>query len=528
MPRLSGHIAMAVAAAVVIGVLDAAFVAFGIAGAARAFQFVPARIWIVSPLVWMALSAVLCAVVVPLMPRRGGQTVSTVLGVTFVVIRLRGHAALSVSVVIGFAVALTLASRWLLQWTSRPRRRIAFSMTGAAVISALVTMAPSPAAIRHSGGGGDGPNVVLIFLDTVRYDAVFDADGVVRPGLPTLARLRSQGTAFTRAYSTASWTLPSHLSAVTGLPAHMLGVSFDAQRYSRADPTLAERFSRRGYRTAAVISNTFLSRGTGFARGYDTFEQAPSGLDVCRTAPGLIGDTYWPWFSAAVCNWTASDVTRRALRLMHDEDGPFFLTLNYMDAHDPYYVERSCDGTNGYAAAIRCLDRSLAPIVDWRSRRPTIVAVTADHGEQFGEHGLTLHGNSLFVQVLHVPLVVRAGTSSAGQTDVAPISLAALPSLIDGSTASDRGGPALALLLPAETAHLPSQWSATDGRWHLIVRDRGPASLYFLPDDPTEARDLSTLSPSDPAIARLRDAIDAMRREPKPERQKFGALGYIH
>jgi hypothetical protein len=58
----------------------------------------------------------------------------------------------------------------------------------------------------------DAPNVIVIFVDTVRYDAVFDPEGRVHRDLPTLAALRDQSTAFTRAYATSSWTLPSRVT----------------------------------------------------------------------------------------------------------------------------------------------------------------------------------------------------------------------------------------------------------------------------------------------------------------------------
>lgn len=374
-----------------------------------------------------------------------------------------------------------------------------------------------------------GPNVIVIFLDTVRYDALFDAEGRVHADLPTLSRLRAESLVFSRAYATSPWTLPSHLSAVTGLPPHELGVSFDAQRYERQPETLAERFRRRGYRTAAVISNSFLNTGSGFERGFDTFQQAKAGLDLCRIGPALIADRHWPWFAASVCNWTAGEVTDRARRLMRDDRGPFFLALNYMDAHDPYYVERGCGGTLGYAGAIRCLDRNLAPIVDWRSSvRPTVLAVVGDHGEQFGEHGLQRHGNSLYVQLLHVPFMLRPVADARGRTVPSPISIAALPTLLDDANRTEWAEPILSVLHPPAADLTPSEWSALDGTWHLIVRERGADALYHLPTDQAEERNLIAASPPDPAIARLRAAIRAMQRSPKPELRRFRSLGYVH
>jgi arylsulfatase A-like enzyme len=215
---------------------------------------------------------------------------------------------------------------------------------------------------------------------------------------------------------------------------------------------------------------------------------------------------------------------------LDDTDGPVFLTLNYMDAHDPYYVERSCGGGRGYRAALACLDRSLAPIIDWRSpRRPTVVAVVGDHGEQFGEHGLVGHGNSLYTQVLHVPLIVRSSDTTAARVDTGPISIAALSSILgDTGTWPDREGPVLALLQPPAASHLPSQWSALDNRWKLIVREHGPDALYYLPADPAEEHDLAATDPRDPAIARLRSAIAEMRRAPALDLRKFRAVGYLH
>ena len=280
-----------------------------------------------------------------------------------------------------------------------------------------------------------------------------------------------------------------------------------------------------------MISNSFANaeHGSG-ARGYDTFEQAQTALDLCRTAPGTIADRRWPWFGAAVCNWSASEVTRRALPLLDDADGPFFLTLNYMDAHEPYYVERSCGEPNGYAAALRCLDRSLAPVVDWRSaRRPTLLALVGDHGEQFGEHGLFLHGNSLYIQLLHVPLLVRPPERRGG----AHRRRSDLDRGAAGSRWRDRPGAARRAhplgVLPAGR-HGPADPVVGDRR-----RVASPSSastgptLRCMPCGPTRTRphDLSAAFLRDAAIDQLRAAIAEMRRAPRPDMEKFRSLGYI-
>lgn len=524
------QLALAVLAAVVVGVLDAALVVFGIAGAAGAFQYVPARIWIMGPVVWLIVVALIGTAILAFTRRHTGGCVAVVLCVAFAAIRLRAHPVLLVVSLAALFVAVTFLWRVIQRWTTRRLRA-----TVAGIVVVLATLALVGAALPAAFGSlvsrpvASGPNVIVIFLDTVRYDALFDAEGRVHSNLPTLTRLARESTVFTRAYATSPWTLPSHLSAVTGVPSHELGVNFDAQRYERKEETLAERFRRRGYRTAAVISNSFLNAGSGFERGFDIFQQAQAALDLCRTAPGLMADTHWPWFAASVCNWAAGEVTQRARALMHDDERPFFLALNYMDAHDPYYVERGCGGGLGYASAIQCLDRHLAPIVDWRSAsRETVLAIVGDHGEQFGEHGLKRHGNSLYVQLLHVPFMIRRTTSARGSTSAAPLSIASLPALLDGADGTGWTGAVLSVLHPPADALLPSEWSALDGSWHLIVRERGSDALYYLPTDPAEERNLIARPPADPAIARLRTAIEMMRRSPKPDLGKFRSLGYIH
>jgi arylsulfatase A-like enzyme len=525
---------IAIAAAAVIALLDAALVITGTAGARGAFEFVPARIWLMAPLVWLVVMLAAAGPVLLVTRRRAGIGVAISLAVIFVSIRLRTHPPLLVVALAGIAVLTAVASRYPIRVPLARAAVLTVLVVAAAALAGAASGAPQPTRtpdVNPSPPVADAPNVIVIFVDTVRYDAVFDPDGRVHRDLPTLAALRDGSTAFTRAYATSSWTLPSHLSAVTGLPAHELGVSFDAQAYTRDVPTLAERFRQRGYRTTAVISNSFLNRGSGFARGYDRFEQAEAGLDLCRTAPGLILESRLPWFAAGMCNWTAGEVTRRALRTMSDDDRPYFLTLNYMDAHDPYYVERDCGGGHGYRAALRCLDRHLAPIVDWRSsRRPTVLALLSDHGELFGEHGLERHGNGLQVQLLHVPLLIRSAAAPAANTDDAPVSIAALPRLLglDAGPAS-AGEPVLALLHPPAVANEPAQWSAIDGTWHLILRDGGPGALYHLPGDPSEGRNLiETDAAGDPAVRRLRASIEEMRRTPRPETRRFRSLGYIH
>src|SRR5205823_2952900 len=208
----------------------------------------------------------------------------------------------------------------------RVRQTAAFAM---AVLFAVACVgAAIPRQSKHATAvSATGPNILIIVADTLRHDAVFQPDGSVKPELPSLRRFADESTIFDAAYAASSWTLPSHFAAVTGLNAHELGLDFEHQSFKKTALTLAERFHRNGYRTAAVLSNPFLNEGSGFARGFDSYEHASRAMDLCRAAPFTILSQLWPRFEGTVCGWSASQVTRRALRQMNDAGTPYFLML---------------------------------------------------------------------------------------------------------------------------------------------------------------------------------------------------------
>jgi arylsulfatase A-like enzyme len=542
------------AAAVAIGLADASLIASSILGAAGAFQYIPPRLWLVAPLCWMAAALVLALPSYAVSRRRGAVLTVIAMIALFLGVRFRGQSPERIAVAAA-VMALGAAAVWLAgsRWVASPKR-IAAGLMAAASAALVVGAAGMSRAARSPlpsrGTPGAGPDVVIVFLDTVSYDAIFPRGMSVEPRFGFLARLASRSVVFDRAYTSAPWTLPAHFSAVTGVPAHRLGIDFDHQQYDGRSTTLAERFRRRGYRTAAVISNTFLNRGTGFARGFETFEHAENALDICRTAPGVLLDRWSPWFASSVCNWNAAEVTRRAIAHASRDDGrPLFLLLNYMDAHDPYYVERGCvrprdanplplDVAPGeyrrryytsHLAAIQCIDHYLGNLEAQleRRKRGTVLAVLADHGEQFGEHGLVRHGNSLYDRLLHVPFMIT-GPGVSPHHVPEPVSIDALSrvviEVVDRGSAGAAGGAVVSSLTPPGGGE---QWSLIRGQWHLIRRGNTP-ELYDLVADPTEERSIAT-SPS--AASLLRAMAQDLARESRSRvdvrSEDFRSLGYI-
>ena len=542
-PNLSAAFSLIAGAAITIGLVDAALIASLRFGAAGAFQYIPPRLWVIAPLCWLAVALLVAIPAVALSRRWGAHATLVAMLTLFFAVRLGAQSRLRMAAgaivgIVACAVAIFIAKRWL----AAPRR-------AAAIVATILIIAFAAAAIERVDTKQSTttkpparPDVVVIVLDTVSHDAIFPNGRDVDPRMPNLARLAQRGIVFDRAYTTAPWTLPSHFSAVTGLPAHDLGVDFDDQRYTRSVPTLAQRYRRDGYRTAAVLSNTFLNRGTGFERGFDSFEHAGRALDICRTVPGLLVDRYSPWFAATVCNWSAREVTDRALAHIRDDPRPLFLFLNYMDAHDPYYVAPECrerDTKSGrfrdvppaayrrehyanHIAAIRCIDRNLGRLFRAFQREP-IVAVLSDHGEQFGEHNLVRHGNSVYDQLLHVPMLL-AGPHISPRRVTEPISIAELPRLLTSPELAIAPSPVISFLAGSTATGGIEQWSILRGPWHFISR-RGREELYDLQSDPHE---LQNRAGETQLLNEFRAELAKQRRRNDDETTRtFRSLGYV-
>ncbi len=292
----------------------------------------------------------------------------------------------------------------------------------------------------------ESPNVLMIVVDTLRADHV-SAYGYARPTTPFLDRLAENGVLFENAFSTSPWSLPSHVSLVTGtyFSSHGVGwINHTALRDSNL-PTVAERLHAFGYRTGAFSANTFWVTHERIGRGFVHFDDYFGSLEdgIFRTMYGAAVNKFVLnrlGFENVKGRRHAQDVNRSLLKWIdRDSRRPFFAMVNYIDAHDPYlppqpyrsmftsspspggiinaFVGRAepnltpqqlDDEIAAYDGAIAFVDASLKQLSEELLRRRlenTIVIVTSDHGEGFGEHGLLLHGHSLYQEQLRVPLI---------------------------------------------------------------------------------------------------------------------------
>lgn len=394
--------------------------------------------------------------------------------------RFHRYAALALAAGGGVQIARLIASR--ADAFHRMARRTVLWMTGLVVVVAVVThgwgfveernklakLAPAPAG---------GPNVLLIVLDTVRAHNM-SLYGYERATTPNLARMANASVVFERALSTAPWTLPSHAGMFTGRYPHELSADWKAP-FDTTYPTLSEEFTKRGYLTAGFIANiNYCSYEHGLDRGFIHYEDYPVStgqlvysltlarlvIDNFRLRRLLLNDEF-------ANRQFAEDVNRKFLHwLQRQQRRPFFVFLNYFDAHDPYLPPAPFDRKFGpgrkkgkhsvlsnqhfgappnhelsrserqeeidaYDGAIAYLDHQLSLLfADLRSRGlydNTLIIVTSDHGEEFGEHGSYGHGNSLYLPSAHVPLLISfPGRTLAGRRVVEPVSLRDLPATI--------------------------------------------------------------------------------------------------
>ena len=410
------------------------------------------------------------------------------------------------------------------------------------------------------------PNVLLIVMDTVRAADV-SAYGYQRKTTPNLERLAADGTAFDFAISTAPWTLPSHGSLFTGRSARIIGGSW--RRPIAAEPrTLAESLRDRGYATGGFVGNLlYTSYESGLSRGFVHYDDYPIAWQTLLTHSSLnqidiksdvllARSPREAWRALlqshiqanrdlpAVHSEPADRVAANFLNWQRTIQGrPFFAFLNFFDAHWPYVAPDEFvlrfgsrkEPRDRYDGAIALIDHEIGQILqtlrDRKVLENTLVVVTSDHGEQFGEHGLTNHANSLYLPVLHVPLIFRFPPAvPAGKHVRSLISLKDVAAtVLDLAGVQDAGiaGNSMAArwlneqgmpsedaiaelerginVMPTDRNVQGNMYARFNGRFHYIRDGDGVVELYDYVADPEELHDLAGRTDLKTVLAELRE-----------------------
>ena len=273
-------------------------------------------------------------------------------------------------------------------------------MTAAAVAAALLVYgayAWMPRAPAFTLDRKADVNVVLVTIDTLRADALSSYGGPART--PNLDALAAQGARFTFAHAHSVVTLPSHTTILGGQLPYEHGIRDNSGfRVREGTPTLATWLKAAGYQTGAFVGGFPLTKRFGLTPGFDEYDDQ---------MPEMHGP-----LAVSMPERPADAVVSRALKWIEARERlKFFAWVHVFDAHSPYKPPGDLAGqyaANPYYGEVAFIDRELGRLItSLRSAaRPTVVIVTADHGESLGEHGEETHGMFAYEATLRVPLIV--------------------------------------------------------------------------------------------------------------------------
>lgn len=418
----------------------------------------------------------------------------------------------------------------------------------------------------------DASHAVLITIDSLRYDRVAGPEGATRA--PRLSSLAADGAEFTQAVANGPNTPSSFPTILTGTYPLMYG----GYRYlDESRPFLASTLHDDGYRTVGYHSNPHLGPEKNYNNGFDRFNDGAEDADnsnslknfVDRNVPSdsvLYSFLRRVWHLVTATTDTsayakAPTISNRAIDWIEGDwngSDEFFIWLHYMDVHYPFmpadeHLEavggeplsnRRVADLNGkmqedpealssddvadlemlYDGEIHFTDHHIGRVLDSLDERgaldDTLVIVTADHGEGFGEHGQFGHHPDLYDELLRVPLMVD-GPNIPDTTVDEQVSLVDIPSTIYESLSVDRpdndqGRPLQSLLTGEEDEERVALVTSRGGD-HLACRtldwkcfwrvDVDTIELYDLQEDPEETVDVSA---DHPAVV---DRFETLMRE---------------
>jgi len=417
------------------------------------------------------------------------------------------------------------------------------------------------------------PNLVVFVVDTLRADHL-GAYGYPAPTSPRLDAFASQGLLFEQMWAQSSWTRPTVATIFTGLGIDAHGVGEIGSTLATSLTTLAEAVHAGGYRTGAFVANGILSASLGYGQGFEIWDDS-------------------------LHKHLAAEVVERALRFVDQGQGPFLLYVHTLEPHTPYlplpehwapFQPAGYRGNRNVAALTPKLDiapdelrfllsaydgevhqddAAFGALIDGLRGRGlldrSLVVFTADHGEEFRDHGGSGHGGTLYREALHVPLAVRfPGGLRAGARDRAPVQQAdlmptllallglAAPPVMEGRDLSARwrgleSGPAATPVIVSRLRFEPyDKVAARAGDMQLVVNleedAATPLELYDLERDPAERHNVAAERPivvghlrTEAVLAR--EVETAIRRrfhagqkvEPTAEElERLRALGYVN
>lgn len=314
------------------------------------------------------------------------------------------------------------------------------------LIASILIKNSGPKKISDTTLKCSGCNVILISIDTLgaKHLGLYGSGKATSPKLDSL--VASNSIVYDQAISQASWTLPSHAAMLTGKYPEALNIASPTDALPKDTQTIASSLQKNGYQTHAISNGAFVQPHWGFDKGFDTFD-------------GNVDPDKWE---------DSPEIFQKgSVWIKQQTGGPFFLFLHSFYPHDPYIPNQSAsDLFNGelpapvdishivsindqapdtnatsaardaYDAQIPQIDTDLYNFIEDLKQQNqynnTVVIITSDHGEEFGEHGSTgIHGVKLYEETMNVPLIFFVPGTKAQRVDT-PVEVRSIPSTILG------------------------------------------------------------------------------------------------
>ena len=379
--------------------------------------------------------------------------------------------ATAIAAVMAIAVALTVYSTGKAFGQNFRSDKLnggpAWGFVGATLLGFGILASQSPESkvtttIKSHIATGSSQGVILVVADALRADALATYGAKTHrelPSTPNIHKWAQSSVVFDDMSAQASWTKPAMASIMTSrhVPGHQTMLKTDVVPDSL--PTLAEVLTTAKVETAAVVTNYNLEESYGFSAGFNNYRYlapdrylgAPEDANrlVAYNVYRLIHERYMSTSREARFFYQeGAQVNQEAFAFLDQErNAPFFLWLHYMEPHDPFFAN---DGQSyarvaspnppehmakifhdAYLDDVQRFDQSFAQLLDGLNKRGLLdkvhVVLTSDHGEEFGEHGGYYHGQTLYEEMLNIPLVISGPAVTparrsdiARQVDIAP------------------------------------------------------------------------------------------------------------
>jgi arylsulfatase A-like enzyme len=364
-----------------------------------------------------------------------------------------------------------------------------------------------------------GPlNVIVLTIDSLRADMPWT--GYPRAIAPNLSQLAERSVLYTNAYSSSSYTAKSVATLLSGrYPSTLYRDGYFFAKYPAANLFFPEILSERGARTIGWHSHLYFGRGKGLEQGFAEWHLVPK-------------ITFDPETDKHVTSDKMTALGQELLGSAKNTGQQFFAWAHYMDPHDQYtkHAESPDFGKKArdrYDSEIWYTDHWIGKLLSWAEGQPwwkdTVLVISADHGEAFGEHGMYKHAFELWEVLTRVPLMIagpgiqpRRIEQRRSHIDLAPTILelmgAPVPDTFQGKSlvpelrgqAPESREPILLEL--SEDSHNPPRRALLVGDYKLIDFGRSRFQLYDLKSDPGELKDLAKERPEE--LARMRQLLE--------------------